>query len=105
MSAVDEQQRIPSFTVGDRLRKAREKAGLDQEQFAHEIGVSRGTVSNYERADSVADLKKPFLMAWAMRTDVPFDWLVSGKVLIPQGSGPDGTNLSRTTDQYAYSAA
>lgn len=67
------------FTVGDRLRKAREKTGLDQEQFAREIGVSRGTVSNYERhAGPPSELKRPYLLAWALGTDVPIEWIEGG---------------------------
>lgn len=68
------------FTIGDRLRKAREKTGLDQEPFAKAIGVSRGTVSNYERHDGPAsELKRPYLLAWALGTDVPIEWIEGGE--------------------------
>ena len=36
------------WTMGDRLRKAREAAGFDQVDLAELIGVSRTTVSNHE---------------------------------------------------------
>lgn len=32
---------IPVFTIGDRLRKAREFAGLEQSELANAIDVSR----------------------------------------------------------------
>ncbi len=80
MSTPNAHERIPAFTIGDRLRKAREKTGLDQGEFAEEIGVSRGTVSNYEHATSADGLKKPYLMAWSMRTDTPLEWLQDGTV-------------------------
>ena len=35
---------IPEFTLGDRLRKARESTGLTVRQFAEQIGVSHGTI-------------------------------------------------------------
>ena len=79
-------ERIPAFTVGDRLRKAREKTGLDQGEFAEEIGVSRGTVSNYE-GDKTEGFKRPYVAAWAIRADVPVEWLLWGKV--PTDDGPE----------------
>lgn len=68
---------MPEWTVGDRLRKARELLNLDQGQFAELIGVSRGTVSNYERG--TIDRYRPIVMrAWALATDVSAEWLESG---------------------------
>lgn len=68
---------VPEFTICDRLRKARELTGLDQGPFAKEIGVSRGTVSTYEREEDAAF--KPIVMqAWALRTGVPVEWLLTG---------------------------
>lgn len=94
-------EKVPAFTVGDRLRKAREKTELDQGQFAEEIGVSRGTVSNYERAASPEGMKRPYLVAWAVRCDVPVQWLLTGKV---PGEG-DGGGGSMDTGWYPYPAA
>lgn len=74
---------VPEFTMRDRLRKARETAGMDQTQFAKAIGVSRATVSNYESSD-----RKPreiVLRAWALATGVPVEWLKFGQ----QSAGPD----------------
>ncbi len=79
--------RVPVFTIGDRLRKAREEAGLDQGDFAIETGISRGTISNYER-DEVTP-KLPYLTVWAMRTGVPFKWLLTGECPDPTGPGVD----------------
>lgn len=75
---------VPVWTVGERLRKARETRGLEQGQFADLIGVSKATVSNYER-----DLYKPkvvVLRAWSMATGVPVEWLETGS----EPTGPDG---------------
>lgn len=90
MSTMNAHEKIPAFTAGDRLRKAREaKTGLDQTQFAEEIGVSRGTVSNYERAESVQGMKPAYLKLWAMRCDVTVEWLETGK---DSGNGPTPGN-------------
>ena len=72
---------IPTFTTGDRLRKARQLTGLEQADFADELGISRGTVRNYE-LDHVAP-RKIVLRAWAMRTGVPLQWLVNGETPDP----------------------
>ena len=80
--------RVPAFTVGDRLRKARESAGYEQGAFAELIGVSKRTVSNYECENTHP--KVIVLRAWAMATGVPVEWLQTGKEP-PTGppSGPD----------------
>lgn len=79
MSTMNAPEKIPAFTVGDRLRKAREaNTGLDQTQFAEEIGVSRGTVSNYERAETTKGMKPAYLKLWAMRCEVSVEWLETG---------------------------
>lgn len=75
---------IPQFTVGDRLRKARELTGLDQAAFGEEIGVSRQSVGNYELEHTPP--RKIVLRAWSMRTGVPVAWLEHG--IIPEEALP-----------------
>lgn len=41
--------KIPEWTLGDRLRKARESAGLDQQVLADEFGVVVSSISAYEK--------------------------------------------------------
>lgn len=65
--------RVPQWTTADKLRKARESAGLEQTELAREIGVSKNTISNYERG-AVAP-RRPVLVAWALATGVSLDWL------------------------------
>lgn len=67
---------VPEWTMADRLRKARETTGLDQGDFAAELGVSRGTVSNYEHGH--VRPREVVLRAWAMRTGVSLGWLRDG---------------------------
>lgn len=75
---------VPEWTIADRLRKAREVSELEQEQFAAEIGVSRGTISNYEKGKVSPRLI--VLRAWALRCGVDLAWLVTGTV--PPEGGP-----------------
>lgn len=83
--------RIPAFTAGDRLKKAREAAGLDQGELAETTGISRSTVSHLEL--DKAPLKRSYLQLWAMATGVPVEWLETGRDNPPpppgQEAGPD----------------
>lgn len=67
---------VPQWTISDRLRKAREYAGLDQAQFADEVGISRRSVTNYEKGHSQPS--RPVLLAWSLRTGVAMEWLANG---------------------------
>ena len=77
---------IPAFTQADRLRKAREVAQIDQGTFAADLGVSRNTVTNYERGH--VRPRRPVLLAWAMRTGVPLSWLETGEAPRHDDEGP-----------------
>jgi len=79
-------QHIPEWTMGDRLRKAREDAGLSQVELAERIGISRNTVSSAELGD-----RHPILVtlkAWAAETGVPLEWLQTGR--LEPVAGPNG---------------
>lgn len=82
---------VPEFTIADRLRKAREVTGMDQGPFAELLGVSRGTVSNYERG-TTENYKPIVLRAWAMATGVSIGWIQEGGN--PSGPTPSGTPAS-----------
>lgn len=79
---------VPEFTMADRLRKAREVAGLDQAQLASELGISRASVGNYEAGNTTP--RRPTLLAYAMRTGVSLAWLTTGDTA---GGGPGGEGL------------
>ena len=42
--------------LGEKLKEARSKAGMKQEELAQQIGVSRQTVSNWENNRSYPDI-------------------------------------------------
>ena len=81
---------IPVFTIGDRLRKARERTGLSQGDFAAEIDISPRSVSNYE-SEAVSP-RKLVLKAWALRTGVPLEWIETG-VTPENNGGGDGSSM------------
>jgi len=59
-----------------RLMIARLEAGLDQQQLAEMMGVSRHVVSNAERG--ITTPRKVVLNAWALATGSPISWLETG---------------------------
>lgn len=76
---------MPVFTMGDRLRKAREEAGLGHSELARDIGVSRNTITNYERGH--VQPRRGAVILWAMRTGVPLRWLETGEAPSPSDDG------------------
>lgn len=75
---------IPTWTLGDRLRKARESTGLGMVEFAEKVGISRVTVRNVESGKSHP--QQATLKMWALATGVNFEWLLTGETP-PPGSG------------------
>jgi len=71
------------WTMGDRLRKAREVAGLTQAEVAAELrarGIKckgHSTVSMWETGTQPRNLER-VLEAWGDICDVPAAWLFSG---------------------------
>jgi DNA-binding XRE family transcriptional regulator len=64
---------VPQWTLGDRMRKAREHAGLKQSELAKEIGIGRTSVVSYESGRKTPS--RPVLLSWAMRCGVDHGWL------------------------------
>lgn len=83
MSTQPVSRRFPVWTLGDKMRKARELAGLSQAEMALKIGVSRQSVSNYE-VGATENPRRIVLNAWAAATGVPVEWFTGG----PDGGQP-----------------
>lgn len=66
---------VPTWTRADRLRKAREAAGYRPSQMADIMGVTRQTVTRWERG---AKMTKASVQLWAHVTNVPAEWLETG---------------------------
>lgn len=90
-------RRFHRFGIGDRLRVARELAGLSQDELAQLTGISRQTISNYELGLSKRP-KPPYIAAWALATNFDRGWLEHG--VEPHNDYPDGNKLAGApTDQ------
>jgi transcriptional regulator with XRE-family HTH domain len=80
----------PSFESGkdlvietyDRMKLARNKAGVEQEDMAEYLGVSTSTVSNWENGRN--SVKVAFLRGWAEKTGYNVSSLIA-----PQGGDGD----------------
>lgn len=68
--------KIPQWTVGDRLRKAREAAGLGVEELATMLGRNRNSITRYERSHSVDML---VVRAYSAFTATSMTWLLTGE--------------------------
>lgn len=66
----------PTFTTGDRLRKAREFAGVSVHDMAEALGVTRNTVTNYEHERTAIPVNA--LVAYGRTTGVSVAWLIEG---------------------------
>jgi transcriptional regulator with XRE-family HTH domain len=51
---------------------------MEQGELADRIGISRGTVGNYELNRGQRPPKVVILRAWAHECGVPYEWLVDG---------------------------
>jgi transcriptional regulator with XRE-family HTH domain len=67
---------VPDFTLGDRLRRAREACGLTQTELADAIGISQRSISSYEGDISIPNLLT--LRMWGAVCQVNLSWLAWG---------------------------
>lgn len=68
--------RVPEWTRGERLAKARREAGFTVPEMAELLGVSEKTVYNYERDRPI---RRSVLIVWASRCHVDYGWLETGE--------------------------
>ncbi len=83
--------RTYEFGLPDRLRIARELAGLGQRELAEKSGISRSSITNYENGTTKP--RWPQLMAWAAATEFNPLWLRDGET--PQDHPGKGAELPR----------
>jgi transcriptional regulator with XRE-family HTH domain len=68
--------KVPEWTLGERLAKARKEAGLTQEEMAEELDVSHSTVAKWEVGAGQPRNFMKRLQQWADLTGVPVGWLL-----------------------------
>lgn len=72
----------PEWTLGDRLGKALDFAGMSVGEMADYLECSRNTVSNY--TNDHTKVPGAVLTLWAMRTGVRDEWLRTGGTSKPE---------------------
>lgn len=65
------------LTLGQRLARARREAKMSQSALADAIGVSRQTISNYERGGT-DEVQFEIVAKWAKATDVALEYFAAG---------------------------
>ena len=85
--SVDEHPtgRWHEWTIGDRLRIARESVSESQSEFAEISGIARGTISRYEN-DAVRP-KVLYVRQWALATGYSLEWLMTGSIPVRPPGG------------------
>lgn len=77
---------IPTWTLGDRLRKARVTSKTSTAAMAEALGVDRKTVGNYEAMRT--PISRGNILAWSLLTGVDTEWLLTGS---RPDDGPGGS--------------
>jgi len=67
---------VPEWTLGWRMRRALEHAGLQVDDIAALLGVSRSTVSRW--VNDRGPVRAVCLREWAARCGVDYGWLAAG---------------------------
>lgn len=62
-----------TFTLGNRLAKARKAAGLTQEQIGERLGLGARSIARYE--NDHATPYEAIVIAWSVVTGAPIEWL------------------------------
>ena len=72
---------MEKLLFGERLRNAREAAGMSQQQMASRLGVKGSTVNNWEAGKE--DPRANRLQMIASLLNVPLMWLLAGSQNVP----------------------
>ena len=84
------QEEVPETPFRFRLAIALDRAGMSYIEMAEYLDVDPSTVSKW--LHGVRNPKRGNVIAWALRTGVPFEWLATGGIT---GSTDTGTVTQR----------
>lgn len=70
-------ERVPEWTLGWKLKRGLDFAGLSAQEMANELGVHVGTVSRW--MNDREPPRRAYVIAWALRCGVPFDWFAENE--------------------------
>lgn len=91
------------MTFSDKIKLARERAGLTQQQLADKVGVSKRTIASYESTDAQARSSTRRKLASAL--NVSYDYLSFDDITDPlQGIDKD-PYVEQARSQYGSKAA
>jgi transcriptional regulator with XRE-family HTH domain len=98
MAETAEQAWAPKWSVGERIRKAREDKGWHQSELAFQLQVGRATIANWE--NNVNKPNHASLMLVGAVTGCPVWWLegFDGPVTDPSGGIPTVERRKRGRD-------
>jgi transcriptional regulator with XRE-family HTH domain len=84
--------RAPSFTLNDRLGKAREEAGITQERMGELLGCSRRTIVRYEHGG--VHVPRSVVLAYHVAAETDLQWLETGVAswCTPRDLNPEPTD-------------
>lgn len=82
---------VPKFDIYDRVRKAREYAGLTQSELAEKAGLARSGLARIEQGKGRP--RRATIIALAFATGIDLNWLEHGET--PAGDNPDGGSAVR----------
>lgn len=94
--------RVPEFSLGERIRKVREDLDLSQQQFAVLLGVDRKTIGHWEGGRHVPRYRD--LMMISSAADVSLEWLAGDLFQpsrVPVGFADTSRGSSRTNGEYS----
>lgn len=86
---------IPEERIAGRMRSARKRLGISQEQAAHRLGVSLRTYARWERGESLGFIGHLDEIAPVLQTSE--DNLLGGEIL--HSNGPTVQDLAAKLDQ------
>jgi transcriptional regulator with XRE-family HTH domain len=69
---------VPTWDVGDRMRKGLRYAGVGVQEMADYLGVARSTLGNW--LGGRIEPSTQTLRLWAMRCGIDYEWLAFGAV-------------------------
>lgn len=94
MSDIDGHNDIPEVTLGWRLRIAMERAGLEAQDMADQLGVHRGTISRWTH-DNGSPPRAIYIERWAALCGVAYNWLAGDSPGRPFVRSTSATSLNR----------
>jgi transcriptional regulator with XRE-family HTH domain len=88
---------VPEFDLADRMRKALRVAGIGVQEMASYLGVARNTVSTWINGKIAPSTQT--IRLWAIRCDVPYEWLRWGDFPGPEYTDRDGPGKVTVRDE------